>query len=47
MAGAAMKQIVGIRDRECWLSLYDDMANEWRKVKITKRADCPTCSGTK
>ena len=44
MAAEAMKRLIGLGDSECTLSLYDGIASEWRKIQISKRANCQTCA---
>jgi adenylyltransferase/sulfurtransferase len=44
MAAEAMKKLIGLGDSKCTLSLYDGIAGEWRKIQISKRANCQTCA---
>ena len=43
-ATEAIKLVLGIGDSGVGrLQLYDALGNEWRSIKISKRADCPVC----
>lgn len=44
MAAAAMKQLVGMNSDQHMFTLYDGLADEWRKVRIKKRSDCAVCA---
>ncbi|MFT5500953.1 MAG: molybdopterin/thiamine biosynthesis adenylyltransferase [Woeseiaceae bacterium] len=44
MAAAALKSLIGIDDDQRILTLYDGMAGEWRRIRLTKRDDCAVCA---
>lgn len=45
MAVAALRFLAGMPIGKHALILYDGLADEWREVRINKRADCESCSG--
>lgn len=45
MAGAVMKLVAGLPVHSGELSLYDAVTEEWRRIRLRKRADCPVCGG--
>jgi molybdopterin/thiamine biosynthesis adenylyltransferase len=44
MAAAALKNLIGIDDDQRILTLYDGMADEWRRIRLAKRDDCAVCA---
>lgn len=45
MAGAVMKLVAGLPVHAGELSLYDAITEEWRRIRLRKRPDCPVCGG--
>ena len=45
MAGAVMKLVAGLPVHAGELALYDAITEEWRRIRLKKRADCPVCAG--
>lgn len=45
MAGAVMKLVAGLPVHAGKLSLYDAITEEWRRIRLRKRPDCPVCGG--
>lgn len=43
VAGAVMKLVAGLPVHAGELSLYDAITEEWRRIRLRKRADCPVC----
>jgi hypothetical protein len=38
-----MKLVAGLPVHAGELSLYDAITEEWRRIRLRKRADCPVC----
>jgi len=45
MAAAVMKLVAGLPVHAGELSLYDAITEEWRRIRLKKRPDCPVCGG--
>jgi adenylyltransferase/sulfurtransferase len=45
MAGAVMKLVAGLPVHAGELALYDAITEEWRRIHLRKRPDCPVCGG--
>lgn len=45
MASAVMKLVAGLPVHAGELALYDAITEEWRRIRLRKRPDCPVCGG--